>query len=262
MKVFSLGAVWEETVALLRRERALMIPVALALFGPAQVMIDLGVPREMPGTAAGQSVSGPALLIIPAMILVFLANLAVTRLALLPGISVAEALSAGLRRLPRTLGATLLLAVALSGIAIVILTAATVGIVVFGGDPRSPATAAPLVPLIMIPAIVLLVRMMLFIPSLAMEDRGVIDAIRRGWALGRGNLPRLTIMLVIILLLTTVVQLVETFAIGSVIRLLALATGQGELAGIVHVLINAAIDSMLSLGFTVYVALAYRAVAD
>jgi hypothetical protein len=57
------------------------------------------------------------------------------------------------------------------------------------------------------------------------------------------------------------VQLVELYVVGSVIQLLALATGAGELLKAIHMLINAAIDSLLSLGFAVYVALAYRAVA-
>ncbi|ATE64304.1 hypothetical protein [Rhizorhabdus dicambivorans] len=261
MGSFSLGTVWEETASLLRRERALLIPVALALFGPAQVMIELGMPRDMPGNPAEQAMQGKALLVLPAMLLVFLGNLAITRLALVPGISVAEALSDGLRRLPRTLGAMLLLGVALAAIAILIAIAATLGILVFGGDPRSPAVSAQLVTLIMIPAFVLLVRMMLLVPAVAMEEGGVIDALRRGWALGRGNALRLTGMLLIVLILTAIVQLIETFVVGSMIQLLALATGDGELAKLLHMVINAAIDSLLSLGFTVYVALVYRAVA-
>ena len=255
MKSFSLGAAWEETIALLRREHALLVPVALALFGPAQIMIELGVPHEMPAAGTGPAPGGALLLVFPAMILVFLANLAITRLALIPGISVAEALSSGLRRLPRALGATLLLGAAVMGIGIVIVTGATIGILSFGGDPRSPTMASQLVVLVMIPVLVLLV------PSVAMEDRGTIDSIRRGWALGKGIALRLAAMLALLLLLTMVVQLIETFVVGSLFQLLALATDQGELAKILHMLVNAAIDSLLSLGFTVYVALAYRAVA-
>lgn len=261
MKSFSLGAAWEETIALLRREHALLVPVALALFGPAQIMIELGVPHEMPAAGTGQAPGGALLLVFPAMILVFLANLAITRLALIPGISVAEALSSGLRRLPRALGATLLLGAAVMGIGIVIVTGATIGILSFGGDPRSPTMASQLVVLVMIPVLVLLVRMLLLVPSVAMEDRGTIDSIRRGWALGKGIALRLAAMLALLLLLTMVVQLIETFVVGSLFQLLALATDQGELAKILHMLVNAAIDSLLSLGFTVYVALAYRAVA-
>jgi len=262
MKGFSLGAVWEEMIVFLRRERALMIPVAFALLGPAQMLLDLSMTRGMSAPPTEQTARGEALLIVPALLLVLLANLTITRLALVPGISVLEALADGLRRLPRTLGTMLLMAGAFVAAALAILAAGTAGFVVFGSDPRSPAISGQLLALVTIPAFVLLVRMMLLIPVLAMEERGVLDALRRGWALGRGIVLRLAAMLLIVLVLSMMVQLIELYVVGSVIQLLALTTGAGELMKVIHMLINAAIDSLLSLGFAVYVALAYRAVAE
>lgn len=263
MGSFSLGTIWEQTVAFIRRERALLIPVALALFGPAQVMIELAATQGMPANPAEPaSRGGGVLLMLPAMVLVFFANLVITRLVLVPGVSVGEALSGGLRRLLPALGATLLIGIGLSIVAIAIVTAASLGILVFGGDPRSPTITAQIVALIMIPAIILLVRMMLLVPMLAVEDRGVIDGVRRGWALGHGNALRLGAVLAIIVLLTGLVQMVQMVVIGSVIQLIELTTGHGDLLLVAHMLINAAIDAMLSLGFAVYLAFAYRSVAQ
>ena len=42
MTAFSLGTVWEETIAFMRRESSLLLPVAFATFGASQLLLDLG----------------------------------------------------------------------------------------------------------------------------------------------------------------------------------------------------------------------------
>ena len=55
MTAFSLGTVWEETIAFLRRESGLLIPVALAVYGPAQLLFDVGMQALMSMRGAGEA---------------------------------------------------------------------------------------------------------------------------------------------------------------------------------------------------------------
>ncbi|MFD2500454.1 hypothetical protein ACFSTI_18495 [Rhizorhabdus histidinilytica] len=54
MTAFSLGTVWEETIAFLRRESGLLVPVALAVYGPAQLLFDVGMQALMSMRGAGR----------------------------------------------------------------------------------------------------------------------------------------------------------------------------------------------------------------
>lgn len=258
MTAFSLGTIWEETIIFLRRESGVLIPIALAIFGPAQLLLQLGMAGADPSRGVA---SAPALLVLPAALMVLFGNLVLSRVVLIPGISVGEALRDGLHCLPRSLGAILLMVAALIAAASAIVIAATVGIMIFQGNPRSPAIASQLVLLMAIPAFVLAIRMLLLVPILAMEDGGAIDAIRRAWTLGKNNVLRLAGIFILAMFLGMTTSLIEQFVIGSLIGLLKLAVGAAELLDTIHILINAAIEAMLSLAFAVYLALVYRTLA-
>lgn len=260
MTAFSLGTIWEETIAFLRREGALLIPVALAVFGPAQILLEFGMAGAAP-TASARGASAPMLLSIPAALLVLWGNLVISRTVLVPGISVGEALVDGLRRLPRAIGTILLIVAALIAAAAAIVIAATVGIMMFQGDPKSPAIANQLVALIAIPAFILAIRMLLLVPVLAFEDGGPVDTIKRAWALGKNNILRFAGVFLLAMFLGVMIALIEQFVIGSLIELLKLGLGESELLGVAQLLINGAIEAMLSLAFAVYLALVYRTLA-
>lgn len=258
MTAFSLGTVWEDTIAFLRREGGLLIPVALAIYGPAQVMLDLGLGAAMPTRGvAEKALSLQALLVLPGALLLLLGNLAVTLIVLVPGISVGEALARAAKRLPAALGAMLLLFVAAAAVALVIIIAATIGAMTFRADPRSPAMAGQLFVLLMIPVGVLWIRLLLLPAVLAYEPVGPADGIRRAWALGRGNLLRFIGVWFVVLFLSIVVAMLEMFVIGSIAELLRLALGNGELPTLFQTLANATVQSLLSMAFAVFLAVIY-----
>lgn len=261
MTGFSLGVVWEETIAFLRREGNLLVPVALALIGPGQVMFKYGTTALL-GVRGAHGAGGiPTLLIIPAALLILFGNVVITRMALVPAISVAEALSAGARRLPRTIGATLLLMVAVMAAALAIIVAATLGAMTFNVDPRTPALSAQIGTIVLIPATIVMIRMLLLVPVAAMEEIGVIDVLRRTWVLGTGNFLRFLGVCALLMFLSFVVGLIEQFVVGSVFMLLRQLTSDGELLAILQLLIDAALEALLSLGVAVYLALVYRKLA-
>lgn len=261
MTAFSLGTVWEETIAFLRRERSLLIPVALAIFGPAQLLLRfamIGAPD--PAAMAGQ-VTARMFLVFPALLLALFGYLVTSVLVLVPGISVGEALSRAARAFPRTIAAGALVMIVWLGIALAIIVAATIGVMLFRTGPQSPAVANLLTFLVILPMLVIVVRMLLFAPVLAVEERGPIDSLRRVWALSRDNVLRFVVAWMLFLFLGVVLTMVDTLVFGSIFRLLALGIGDGELVGIVQALVSAALQALLTLAMTVYIALIYRKVS-
>ena len=262
MTAFSLGTVWEETIAFLRRESGLLVPVALALFGPAQLLLRFAMGGAAdPAAMAGKAINVQIFLAFPALLLALYGYLAISLLVLVPGLSVGEALVRAVRTFPKAIAAGGLIMIAWFAIAIAIVTAATLGVVLFRSSPQAPGVANLLSLLIIIPMLVIVVRMLLFAPVLAAEEVGPIDALRRIWTLSRANILRFIGVWLLFLFLGFLVTTVDMLVFGSIFRLIGLGIGDAELLAIVQALISAGLQAMLSLGMTIYIALVYRRVA-
>ena len=101
MANLSITAAWEESVAFVRREGRLLFPVSFML-----IALPVAVTEALtPASAAGQPPAGGAWLVLfpVALLLSAIGNVAITSLALRPGISVGEALRHGAARLPALL---------------------------------------------------------------------------------------------------------------------------------------------------------------
>jgi hypothetical protein len=214
-----------------------------------------------PQSAAASPPSLETLLVLPAAILVLFGNIAISAIVLTPGISVGEALSRAANSLPRALLAVLLLGLAAAAALIVVGSAAAIGAMVFGANLRSPSVNGPLVTIMVIPMFVIMVRMLLLAPAVAMEKLGVIETIRRTWALSRDNLLRFTFLVLLVGFLNVLLGAIETVVIGSLFELLKLVIAESGLLNGLRMVINAAIESMLSMAMAVYVALVYRQLA-
>lgn len=265
MTAFSLGTVWEETIAFLRRESGLLIPVGLAIFGPMQILLGLAIAsapamRTTAGTGTG-SASPQMLLVLPALVLAVYGYLTVSLIVLVPRISVGEALLGALKRAPAALLAGLVVMSIWIVIAIGVVTAGTLGAISFGSNPASPAISTLFSLLIIIPMLVIMVRMLVAAPVLAMEELGTAQALRRIWALGRENVLRFAGFWVLFIFLQVIVALVDQLVIGSLVQLLKLAVSDGELLVLGRALISAGLQAMLSLVMAVYIALIYRRIA-
>ena len=259
MAAFSLSTVWEETIAFMRRELALLLPVALALFGAAQILFQIAM-LAMSTNLAKPDPTGPqALLVIPSILLILFGNLTITRLALVPGTSVAEALGVGFRRLPVALASCFLLGFALSAAMMVILVAATLGAMNSGVDPKTGASGG-LTLTVLIPAVIVFVRFLMLMPALAMEKDGAIATIRRAWNLGRGNGLRFFGVFLLGLAANLAVTTLNIIVIGSLAGLLRFVIGN-ELVTVLQLIVSGALGAMLMLGLAVYTALVYRKLA-
>ncbi len=207
MKPVSLSVAWEETLAFMKREGALVFPVALLFIAIPLALILAVLPDQMRNVAAGApsptavALSNGAKATIAAGALVILGGaLSCYALAVKPGISLGEALALGFRRVPHAFAAAFLVGLGLA-IPLVVLSAA------------SPALGQ----LYMIAASLYFSVRFLFL-NVAIVDRleGPIAAIRRSWVMTRGNFWRIMLLVVAVAVPIMLVQVVAGILLGLV----------------------------------------------
>jgi hypothetical protein len=222
----SISKAWDETNALVRREAALLVPVALALITLPGVLIEQLRP-------AGDAIGAAAMLSQRAMLAngagllaTLFASLVLTLLALRPGISVAEAMRGAVPRFPIAVGASLLLGLGLA------LLVAPVMPLLTGGEAAvqrlNPALALLLLIYLCTIMVVLLygvVRLLLLNTVAAAEPLGVFATVVRSWALTRGIVSRLLGFVALFLALSLIVGFAAVAAGGTVLL------GLGRLLG-------------------------------
>ncbi len=259
MSSFSIDAVWEETIAFLRRESALTLPLALATFGVGTVI--LGLAAEPVGVPAPQMASlvGRLIWFLPALLLTLVGNMAISLVVLRPQASVGESLSTALHRVPVAIAIMLLLMVAALGV----LIAATVVVLILAAIwPLDMAARLSLtIYVALIPTAWLTIRLLVMWPAVADAGLGPVKALRTSFQLTRGHaLKALIVSLTfgaVYVLLVSIAQL----ALTPVVRLIALAIDQADLIQLIAQLIIAFIGSVLMMGWTVYLAFVYRRLA-
>lgn len=249
MTNLSIGAAWTATAELIRREGALLFPVALALSGFPSLMLRLLVP-EQELLLAGEKGEPAAwmLWLIPVSLLAILGSLAIAAMALIPRISVAEALRVALLRLPVALAAgAVFVAASLSGVVVAAFAAAL-------GRPAGAVALVVVAGALTYGAI----RVMLQLPVIVAEGVGPIAALRRSWAITDGSFLRLAGFIGLILIASLVLGAVAA-TVGGVIALLAgKASGIALLATVIGASISALISSAFSVVATVMLAMLYR----
>jgi hypothetical protein len=179
MTKLSIGQAWSETVEVMRRERRLIVPIALAFAVVPATLFALAVP---PARAGQMPEPGGWSLLYPLLLLAALVGqMAIMRLAIGPGASVAESIRHALRRSPAVIGAALIFG--LPAAAIVVPLAMPVM-----ANPTSPPPVTSL--LLLIAAIAMLcfwVRLMLMTAAGVAEEIGPLAIVKRSWALTRGH---------------------------------------------------------------------------
>lgn len=200
----SISQAWEESRAFIVREQALLVPVALLLVGVPLACLFLLMPEQLRGVSPDERAALPpippeqAIGMIVSAIAVMGGSLGLYALALRPGISVGEAIVSGWRRLPIALGATLLLAFAMSlpllALAFLSPAAAVIGVMAL--------------------ALFVSVRTMLLSPVIMDGKMGPLDALRRSWQVTRGQFARLAVFLFAVSVPIMLAQIVAQLIFG------------------------------------------------
>ncbi|WP_156679546.1 hypothetical protein [Sphingomonas profundi] len=264
MAPVSFSTAWDDTNAIVRREAALLVPVALALIVLPGVVLDRVRPSAAvmaKGAAAGAF--EPALLANPLNLLVTLfASLVLSLLALRPGISVAEAMREAGGRFPVAVGSSLLLGIGFA------LVAAPALPIVLGGEGAvqrlNPAFALLL--LLYLVAIALglvfaMVRLLLLNTVAVGERRGVFATIARSWEMTRGLFWRLLGFVLLFVAASVIAAVAVVTAGGTVLLALGRLLGDEALGRLLLDLLRGLANAAFLTWFYVMLANLYRQLA-
>lgn len=262
MATMSIGKAWEEAVAFVAREATLLFPVALLFVAlPGLILQEMTPPELQAWFAQPKADAIPAmppgfgLAMLLTIVLIWFGSLALFALALRPGISVGEALRLSFARLPVLIGTALVVVGIVAGIFV---AAALVG-VVFSLASKQLATAVGLLLGFGLAGLVFFasIRLVLLNPVVIDMRLGVMDSLRRAWALTRGYFWRLFGFLIIVMLLSTIAGSAAQVIVGS---LVGLASG-AEAARFAGGLAGAAVSSVAQVYMLVMLARLYRQAA-
>jgi hypothetical protein len=244
MNGLSISRAWDEAKAIMAREGHLLAAVALALVVlPQLILAVVGVPMGMQANPASQIVY------IAAVLLGFVAQIALNRLAIGPSVRVADAITQGFTRV---LPVFLVLAVVMVMLGIivvliaVVLSAAGVGMLPAAG--KQPP-AALLIILILLTAAATAIFQLVF-PIAAAETGNPIRLFTRSWQLGRGHYLRLLAFIMTVFVTLGIVAALTQLGVGSVILLLLGRPTPGSLSA----LLVGIVAGLIQAGFTVVVA--------
>lgn len=260
MKQVSVEVAYRWAQRFAAREWHLLLPVALAFFALPGLLVDIFMPNAvlalLPDAHAGTAAQNGAFAACSAMVFFSLwGGLAVLALALVPAISVREAIAAAARRLPALIGALLLVTAALLlAMLVVALPLAAVG--------ARPAVVQLLMMFAILALGVFLWGRLMLISCIAATRRdGPVAMLRRSWELSRGIYWRLFGGVVIYAIGAMVVLVAFSTAAGTLLTLLARALGAVELGTIVTAILFRALGALVSTGLQLLVAGLYRQVA-
>ena len=258
--MISMNQIWDDSIAFIRRESALLVPLALATIYVADVVAGLAQ------TLAKPNDPNPliAIAIIAAALWSIIGQLSIVSLVLKPGQSVGEALSHGLARL----GKVILIALLVGLVVSVALLPVAVAAVASGADPAKPETLQNLPGWISLLVLVVLggiiwlgVRLALMNALIVDRNPGVIDAVKSGFALTQGITARLLLVALLYGVVLLVVSSAVRFVAGSVFELLGKAVESPFSGAVMTALVSGVVGTAMSLIATVFLATLYKHVA-
>ena len=258
MSNLSISTAWDQTKAILARDGRLFATVALALIVlPEIVFAVVGVPVGSQATP----LSGITYLIV--VLLGFVAQIALARLAIGPSVAVGAAISRGFGRLGSVAAVVIILMVGLMIVSVLLL-------MIMGGTglvtvPRPGQTPPPsLLAMLAVLVLLLFAIFQLVFSIAAVESANPFHLIARAWELSRHHYLRLLAFVAIVFLGFGIIVIATQAGLGSVI---VLALGKpnpgslsalviGLIAGVVQAAFTVVTATMLA---RIYVQLAGRA---
>ncbi len=249
-----LGLLWEETIAFLRAEFALVLPVALLGFAVPMVLMSLVFLLNVPSDAleTGKVVIGPWILwSAPLGLLCMFGSLAVSALALHPGASVRECLGIAIARMPCGIGLALL------NLAMQLLLTALVEVVriaetaMIGGAGLVSGVANLMVFAL---TISLFVRVLPIWALLAQRPSSPWQAIRAAFALTHGQYRRLLLLRIVAMVAGALAFLAVLVPISAVFAVLGGITGAQEATQALSFVAMGVVFALFAAVWTIYVA--------
>lgn len=250
----ALGAIWEETIAFVRAEFSLLLPVAMLGFGLPTIVILLAVPMD--ATRVGMLKPGPWMLwFVPSGILSMLGSLAVSALALRPGVSVRESIGVAVSRMPSALGLLLFYVGYQVALAVPLLIVSEIELKVSGAvGPASVVVNLACIAL----TIWLFVRLMPIWAVLSDRPQKPWEAVRAAFRLTRGCYPKLLLLRVVMAFAAMLLMVVLLIPIGAIAQLIGALTGGASVSILLSFIATGLMVAMIGGIWTVFVARLYR----
>jgi hypothetical protein len=250
----ALGAIWEETIAFVRAEFSLLLPVAMLGFGLPTVIILLAVPVE--AAQVGKLTPGAWMLwFVPGGILSMMGSLAVSALALRPGVSVRESLTMAVARMPSALGLLLFYVGYQVALALPLVIVGQIESRLVGGVGAA-TTVVNLAGIAM--TIWLFVRLMPIWAVLADRPQKPWEAVRAAFRLTRGCYPKLLLLRVVMAFVAILLMVVLLIPIGAIAQLVGALTGGPSVSILLSFIATGLMVAMIGGIWTVFVARLYR----
>ena len=227
MSSLSISTAWEETRAILARDGQLYAAVALALIVlPEVIFAVVGAPTG-PEASVLASVTYLA-----AILLGFVANLALNRLAIGPSVTVGGAIARGFARVASVVVVLFALSIALMVVAVLLLIAlSALRLIVI---PAAGQTPPPLLILTLIILVALgFAVVQLAFPVAAVETGNPLRIISRSWELAKGHYGRLLGFIGLIIGCFIVVVIATQLGVGSAVTLLLGPAKPGSLSALI-----------------------------
>lgn len=240
---------------ILARDGRLFASVALALVVLPQTVIGLFAPRS------AMRPSGVVFAFLAITLLIgFIAQIALNRLAIGPSTTVGAAIARGIMRMPALLGTFVILTVALFVVLVLIaLVLGTAGMAISAAEGNTPQASVLI--LIMLFAACTYAIFQLTIPLAAAESGGSIRLLVRSWALSRGNYLRLLAFVLLVVVGLIFVMLAGQFGLGSMIAVALGPPSTGSLSALIISLVVAVIQAIFTVVFAVMLARIYLQLA-
>lgn len=255
MSELSLSRAWEETATILVREGGLLTAVALALIVlPNVVLAVVGVPIGSQATTIAE------LVYVASVLLSFVAQIAINRLAIGPSVTVSEAIVQGFARLIPVFAVLIVLVLILFVIALVVasvLNAAGAMTLPTAGKPPTPG----LVALLVILTALLFTIFQLIFPLAAVETGNPIRLFTRSWQLARHHYLRLLAFVAIVFIGFGLVVVAIQFGLGSMIVLFLGQPNPGSVAALILGLIGGIAQAAFTIVTAVMLARIYLQLA-
>ena len=227
MSSLSISTAWEETRASLARDGQLYAAVALALIVLPEVIF------AVVGAPVGEQATLLARVTYTVVILLgFVAQVALNRLAIGPSVTVGGAIARGFARVASVVVVLFLLSVALMIVAVlllVILGALRLVVIPVPGQTPPPALILMLIVLVALGFAVV----QLAFPVAAVETGNPLRIISRSWQLAKGHYGRLLGFIGLIIFSFIVVVIATQLGVGSAVALLLGPPKPGSLSALV-----------------------------
>lgn len=250
MRPLSISTAWEETKAILARDGGLLAAVALALIVLPQVVLAVA------GAPVGPEASYLSKLLYVAVVLLgFVAQIALNRMAIGAAVMVKEAIGEGFVRLLPVMAVFVIVIIGLvivTMVLAVILGAAGLATLKSAGQPPT----AIVVVLVALTALIFAIFQLVF-PIAAVETGNPIRLISRSWQLARGHYLRLLGFVVTIFVGLGIVVIATQVGLGSLIVLLLGKPNPGSLSALVLGLIAGVIQAAFTVVTAVMLARIY-----